>query len=112
MDYAPPPALVQKADRDSAYLSTLEGLEAGYRVLFLTLEDLLTRLRRAQGENRLERFLQQLLYPKLLVIDEIGYLPLSREEASLFFRLLCRHYEKASLVLTSNKSFLDWGLGG
>ena len=41
--------------------------------------------------------------------DEIGYLPLSREEASLFFRLLCRRYEKASLILTSNKSFLDWG---
>ena len=51
MDYAPPPALVQKADRDSAYLSTLEGLEAGYRVLFLTLEELLTRLRRAQSET-------------------------------------------------------------
>ena len=41
--------------------------------------------RRAQGENRLERLLQQLLYPKLLVIDEIGYLPMTREEASLFF---------------------------
>ena len=87
----------------------VKACEAGYRVLFLTLEDLLTRLRRAQGENRLERFLQQLLYPKLLVIDEIGYLPMTREEASLFFRLLCRRYEKASLVLTSNKSFLDWG---
>ena len=45
----------------------------------------------------------------LLIIDEIGYLPLSREEASLFFRLLARRYERGSLVVTSNKSFLDWG---
>ena len=42
-------------------------------------------------------------------IDEIGYLPLTREEAHLFFRLLTRRYEKAPLILTSNKSFLDWG---
>ena len=84
-------------------------VESGYRVLFLTLEELLTRLRRAQSENRLERMLQQLVYPRLLILDEIGYLPMTREEASLFFRLLCRRYEKASLVLTSNKSFLDWG---
>ena len=87
----------------------VKAVESGYRVLFLTLEELLTRLRRAQSENRLERMLQQLVYPRLLILDEIGYLPMTREEASLFFRLLCRRYEKASLVLTSNKSFLDWG---
>ena len=87
----------------------MKAVEAGYSALFLTLESLMTRLVRAKYENRLERALQQLGYPKLLIVDEIGYLPLSREEASLFFRLLCRHYEKASLVLTSNKSFLDWG---
>jgi DNA replication protein DnaC len=87
----------------------VKAVEAGYRVLFLTLEELLTRLRRAQSENRLERMLQQLVYPRLLILDEIGYLPMTREEASLFFRLLCRRYEKASLILTSNKSFLDWG---
>lgn len=53
--------------------------------------------------------MQQLTYPKVLVLDEIGYLPMTREEASLFFRILGRRYEKASLILTSNKSFLDWG---
>ena len=61
------------------------------------------------NENRLERSLQQLVYPKVLIIDEVGYLPLARLEASLFFRLVARRYERASLVLTSNKSFLDWG---
>jgi len=85
------------------------AVEAGYTALFLTLETLMTRLVRARHENRLERTLQQLNYPKLLIIDEIGYLPLSREEASLFFRLVVRRYERASLIVTSNKSFLDWG---
>jgi DNA replication protein DnaC len=87
----------------------VKAVEAGYSVLFLTLESLMTRLVRAQHENRLERSLQQLTYPKLLIIDELGYLPLSRTEASLFFRLVVRRYERSSLIVTSNKSFLDWG---
>ena len=87
----------------------VKAVEAGYSVQFLTLETLMTRLAKAKHENRLERALQLLVYPKLLVIDEIGYLPLSREEASLFFRLVVRRYERASLIVTSNKSFLDWG---
>jgi DNA replication protein DnaC len=78
-------------------------------VLFLTLESLMIRLVKAFNENRLERSLQQLVYPKVLIIDEIGYLPLSNLEASLFFRLVVRRYERASLIITSNKSFLDWG---
>ena len=86
-----------------------KAVEAGYSVLFLTLEALMNRLVKAFHENRLERSLQQLVYPKLLIIDEIGYLPLSNLEASLFFRLVARRYERASLVVTSNKSFLDWG---
>jgi len=87
----------------------VKAAEAGFSVHFLTLETLMTRLVRAQHENRLERALKQLVYPKLLIIDEIGYLPLSRDEASLFFRLIVRRYERASLIVTSNKSFLDWG---
>ena len=84
-------------------------MEAGYSVHFLTLETLMTRLVKAQNENRLEQALKKLVYPKLLIIDEIGYLPLTREEASLFFRLIVRRYERASTIVTSNKSFLDWG---
>lgn len=87
----------------------VKAVEAGYSVLFLTLEQLMTRLVKAFNENRLERSLQQLTYPKVLIIDEIGYLPLSNTEASLFFRLVARRYERASLIVTSNKSFLDWG---
>ena len=87
----------------------VKAVEAGYSVLFLTLEALMTRLTKALHENRLERSLKQLVYPKLLIIDELGYLPLSHNEASLFFRLVTRRYERASLIVTSNKSFLDWG---
>jgi len=87
----------------------VKAAEAGHRVLFLSLESLITRLKRAQRENRVDKQLQQLCYPKVLIIDEMGYLPMTREEAGLFFRLLTRRYEKASLILTSNKSFADWG---
>jgi DNA replication protein DnaC len=87
----------------------VKAVEAGCSVLFLSLETLMTRLLRALNENRLERSLQQLVYPKVLIVDEIGYLPLSQLEASLFFRLVVRRYERASLIVTSNKSFLDWG---
>jgi DNA replication protein DnaC len=87
----------------------VKAVEAGFTVLFMTLETLMTRLVKAKHENRLERALKQLTYPKVLIIDEVGYLPLSRDEASLFFRLVVRRYERASLIVTSNKSYLDWG---
>ena len=87
----------------------VKAAEEGHRILFMTLEQLMTKLNRARKENRLDRQLQQLTYPKVLILDEIGYLPLSRDEASLFFRLVARRYERASIILTSNKSFVDWG---
>ena len=87
----------------------VKAVEAGYSALFLTLESLMGRLVRARHENRLDRTLQQFTYPRLLILDELGYLPLTREEASLFFRLLVRRYERGSLIVTSNKSFADWG---
>lgn len=87
----------------------VKAAEAGYSVLFHSLETLMTKLTRAQHENRLDRTLKQLSYPKLLILDELGYLPLSHPEASLFFRLIVRRYERGSLIVTSNKSFLDWG---
>ena len=88
----------------------IKAAEVGHRVLFLTLEERMVKLKRGGGqENRLERLLLQLAYPKVLVLDEIGYLPLPREDASLLLRLVARRYEKASMILTSNKSFVDWG---
>lgn len=87
----------------------VKAAEAGHRMMFMSLDKLMTTLKKAQQENRLERQMQLLAYPKLLVLDEIGYLPMDQDEASLFFRLVTRRYEKASIILTSNKSFSDWG---
>lgn len=87
----------------------VKAIEAGHKVLFSTLDNLLSRLIRGKKEDRLRRQLKELLYPRVLILDEIGYLPMNREEANLFFRLLCRRYEKASIIVTSNKSFVDWG---
>jgi DNA replication protein DnaC len=87
----------------------VKAVEAGYSVLFLSLEGLMTRLLRSTHENRLERALQQLTAPKVLILDEPGCLPRSRDAASLVFRLVVRRYERVSLIVTSNKRFLDWG---
>jgi DNA replication protein DnaC len=75
----------------------VRAVEAGYSVLFLTLESLMGRLIGAWHENRLDRTVQQLTYPRLLILDELRYLPLSREEASLFFGLRVRRYERGSV---------------
>jgi DNA replication protein DnaC len=87
----------------------VKAVEAGHKVLFLTLEAMITRLTRARLENRSDRQLKQFVYPKVLIIDEMGYLPMNREEAGMLFRLLNRRYEKVCLIITSNKSFVDWG---
>lgn len=87
----------------------VKAADASHRVLFMPLYRLVATLMKAKLENRLERQLQQLSYSRVLILDEIGYLPMNREEASLFFRLLNRRYEKASIILTSNKGFADWG---
>lgn len=87
----------------------VKAVEAGYRVHFQTLDQLMGRLKKARDENRLDRTLRQLTYSRVLIVDEIGYLPLTRDEASLFFRLVNRRYERASMILTSNKSYSEWG---
>ncbi len=83
--------------------------ERGRRVYFTTLADLLHSLEDAQSAGRLSARLRTLVFPSLMVIDEIGYLPITRTGAMLFFQLLSRRYEAASTILTSNKGFEDWG---
>lgn len=75
----------------------------------VTLNTLKTRFLKAKHRNRLERIGRPLIYPKLKIIDEIGYLHFFREEASLCIRLFMRRCDRASLKFTSNKSFPDWG---
>ena len=87
----------------------LEAINKGFTVTFVTLQDLLSVLNRASQENRLEEKLKFYLRPKLLILDEIGYLPLDTRQANFLFQLISSRYEKGSVILTSNKSYGDWG---
>jgi len=94
------------------HLAVAIGMKAcalGYRTLFASAGALLTSLTKACSENRLEEKLKQLSQPKLLIIDEIGYLPLDRQSANLMFQLVSRRYEKGSVLITSNQSLTGWG---
>lgn len=87
----------------------IAAAQRGRRVYYGTLIDLITSLEQAQAAGRLTQRLAVLTHPSLLVVDEIGYLPISHTGAVLFFQLMNRRYEHASTVLTSNKGFEQWG---
>jgi len=87
----------------------IAAAQSGRRVYYGTLGDLITSLEEAQAAGKLQQRLKVLTHPALLVVDEVGYLPISRNGAMLFFQLMSRRYERASTVLTSNKSFEEWG---
>ncbi len=87
----------------------LKAIEAGYRVLFVTAANLIAALTKAHGEGKLDDKLKFYTTPRLLIIDEIGYLPIDGLGASLFFQLISRRYEKGPMILTSNQTFGAWG---
>ncbi len=86
----------------------LETIKRGYTAYFVTMQRLIDYLSEADAAEPLRVRMGVLLRPKLLVIDEVGYLPLDRRAANWFFELVSRRYERGSVVLTSNKSFGDW----
>jgi DNA replication protein DnaC len=87
----------------------LKAIEQGHRVYFLTLHDLVTRSRTARAKTRLDALLNTLLRPDLLVLDEVGYLPLERHDATFLFEAVSKRYEKQkSIILTSNKTYASW----
>lgn len=85
------------------------AIEAGYSTLFVQATHLVAALAKAHAEGRLEEKLRYYGKPKLLIIDELGYLPLERNAAHLFFQLIVRRYERGSVLLTSNRSVGEWG---
>ena len=87
----------------------IAAAQSGRRVYYGTLADLITSLEEAQQAGHLMHRLKTLIFPSLLVVDEIGYLPISRTGAMLFFQLMSHRYEHAATVLTSNKGFEEWG---
>jgi DNA replication protein DnaC len=85
------------------------AIRAGLGAYFITAHDLATDLGRAYREGRLDRRMRIYLAPKVLVIDEVGYLPLDDLGTSISFQLVSARYERSSITLTSNKSYGDWG---
>ncbi|MBS0422249.1 MAG: IS21-like element helper ATPase IstB [Proteobacteria bacterium] len=87
----------------------IAAAQRGRRVYYGTLIDLITSLEEAQAAGQLNRRLSVLTHPSVLVVDEIGYLPINHTGAVLFFQLMNRRYERGSTVMTSNKGFEEWG---
>jgi len=87
------------------------GIEAAKKrnsTYFIKCHDLIQQLRKANEENRLENRLKNYSRYKLLIIDEIGYLPITKEESKLFFQLIDKRYEQKSTILTTNIGFGEW----
>jgi DNA replication protein DnaC len=92
----------------------LKSCEQGHKVLFTTLADLVAQLQAALADHSLRARLKTLSQVALLVIDEVGYVPLDKTGADHLFQVVARRYETGSIILTSNKAFTEWGniLGG
>lgn len=93
------------------HLATALGIVAAkkrYSTYFIKCHELLQQLKRAKLENRLEAKLKYINRYKLLIIDELGYLPIDKEDSNLFFQLIDMRYEKKSTILTTNINFSDW----
>lgn len=94
------------------HLATSIGIAAAKKrtsTYFIKCNDLILNLKKAQLENRLETRLKHYSKYKLLIIDEIGYLPIDKDDAKLFFQLIDMRYEKKSTIFTTNSNFKSWG---
>ncbi len=91
------------------HLATAIGIEAAkhrYSVYFITCQELISQLNKAEHENRLEQRLKAFTRHKLLIIDEVGYLNLDKESSNLFFQLISLRYETRSITITTNNGNL------
>ncbi|MGH9556198.1 MAG: IS21-like element helper ATPase IstB [Terriglobales bacterium] len=87
----------------------MEAIRSGFSVYFISLPDLLEKLVRAQAENCMRKKMAHLRKSRLLILDEIGYLTLDRSATTCLFQLISERYEQGSMILTSNKSYGEWG---
>jgi DNA replication protein DnaC len=81
---------------------------AGHRVLFTTAIDIINTLSAAQHAGRLAPQLKKYLRPAVLLVDELGYLPIDKHGADLLFQIISQRYERGSIILTTNKAFKHW----
>lgn len=86
-----------------------KACQAGYKVLFTTLTEMAATLHVARADGSLMSAIKTYVAPDLLIIDEMGYLPVEAQVANYFFQVVARRYERGSIIITSNKSFTDWG---
>jgi DNA replication protein DnaC len=87
----------------------VEAVKAGRSVYFTTLAELIGSLAKAEREGALRERIRFLCRPQLLVVDEIGYLPVITGGGNLFFQLVNSRYERGAMILTSNRGFAEWG---
>ena len=87
----------------------MEAIKAGKSVYFTTLTELITSLTKAEREGNLVNRVRYFNRAALLIVDEVGYLPITPAGANLFFQLVNARYEKGAMILTSNRGFKDWG---
>ena len=93
------------------HLATALGHQAclqGHRVLFTTAAELINALLAAQSEHRLKQEMKKVLRPEVLILDELGYIPIDKHGADLLFQAISARYERGSIILTSNKAYKDW----
>jgi len=93
------------------HLATALGYEAcmrGHTVLFVTAVDVINTLSAAQLAGQLKNTLKKYLKPTVLILDELGYLPIDKRGADLLFQVISGRYEKGALIITSNRAYKDW----
>lgn len=112
MDRAENVVLIGPSGVGKSHLAVALGHNAiakGIKTRFISAADLMLQLATAKKQDRLEAYLKRsVLAPKLLIIDEIGYLPFGRDEANLFFNVIAQRYERGSIIVTSNLPFSQW----
>ena len=87
----------------------IAAIKAGFSAYFISASTLIERMKKAYHHENLDPYLKMLARYRLLLIDEIGYHPFDEEAGYCFFQLVSRRYERSSTILTSNKSYGDWG---
>jgi len=103
--------LIGNSGVGKSHLATSIGIAAAKKRIstyFIKCHDLIEQLRKAHLENKLDTRIKHFAKYRLLIIDEIGYLPIGEQEAKMFFQLIDRRYEKKSTIITSNINLSDW----
>jgi len=86
----------------------IQAVELGYRVVFISMDELIKTLKTEAMSAKSKRQLKNIMSTDLLIVDEVGFLPITRQEANLFFQLVTNLYQNTSVIVTSNKGFDEW----